>query len=109
MRLNNYTFKKESIMEIIIGVIIVGLALAIYLNFKKKDSQVVDVPYKVEEPVQPVANTVAVAVALDLEGAEATLAKKPRAPRKPKAVAEKKPAAKKVAAKKAPAKKPKAK
>jgi hypothetical protein len=41
-----------------------------------------EAPYKVEST--PVDNVVAVAVALDLEGAEATLAKKPRKPRAPR-------------------------
>lgn len=98
-------------MEIIIGIIIViGIAALLMRASKKNEETVVaeSAPYKVEtveaKVEAPVENTVAVAVALDLEGAEATIAKKPRKPRTPKAVAEKKPAAKK-----APARKPKAK
>ena len=75
----------------------------------KKPAVEPEVPYKVETPQQPVDNVVAVAVALDLEGAEPTLAKKPRAPRKPKEpkTAEA-PAVIKSAAKKRAVKKPKA-
>jgi len=102
-------------MEFVIGIlIVVGIAYLLIRRTNKKEAGVAveEAPYKVETQPTPVENTVAVAVALDLEGAESTIAKKPRAPRKPRTVAKATPAkkatAKKPAAKKATTKSKKA-
>lgn len=96
-------------MEIIIALIVVVFGLGIYYNRKKKEEVVVDVPYKVETPVEvaPVAVAdVPVTLAVDGHGdvQEVAPAKKTR---KPRAVKAEKPAAKKAPAKaKSTAKKP---
>jgi len=95
-------------MEIIIGLVILGLATAAYFSFKKKEEAVVEpvteptpAAYKVE--VVPVAHADVLVTTLAVEGAGevAVPAKAPRKPRAPKAEVA---VAKKSAAKKAPAK-----
>ena len=85
-------------MELIIGLIVIGLATAIYFSFKKKETKVETAPYKIETVETPtqVAEQASQAVVESIAPA-----KKPRA--------KKAPAAKKVAAKKTATKKPIAK
>ena len=94
-------------MEIIIAIIAV-LAIAIVL-YSRKPKELVEAeqaevaPYKVDAPA-PVAEGTPEAVVETPEAVVETPAKKPRAPRKPKAEATKKPAAKKTAGRKPKAK-----
>ena len=99
-------------MEIIIGLIVIGFAAALFFNFRKKDEPlVVSAPYKVEDTPAPVAEPEAVVVVENAVVPEAVVeapvkpARKPRAP-KAEAAVEKKPVAKKAVAKKPAAKKP---
>jgi len=95
-------------MEIIIGLIVIGFAAALFFNFRKKDEPlVVSAPYKVEDTPAPapVAEPEAVVETPVVETAPAKAPRKPRAP-KAEAVVEKKPVARKPAAKKPAAKKP---
>jgi len=98
-------------MELIIALIVIGLGVAIYFSFKKKETEVAEpvAEYKVEDPVAPVVAEPEPAVVAVVEGAGevAVPAKKTRKPRAPKA---ENPAVKKAPAKakapKAAAKKP---
>ena len=99
-------------MEIIIGLIVIGFAAALFFNFRKKDEPlVVSAPYKVEDTPAPVAEPEVVVVVENAIVPEAVVeapakpARKPRAP-KAEAAVEKKPVAKKAVAKKPAAKKP---
>jgi hypothetical protein len=87
-------------MEIIIAIIVIGLAAALYFNFRKKETEATEAvaEYKVETPV----------VAEPAPVVEAVVEAPAKAPRKPRAAPAKKPAVKKAPAKakaKAPAKK----
>jgi hypothetical protein len=100
-------------MEIIIGLIVIGFAAALFFNFRKKDEPlVVSAPYKVEDTPAPVVEPEAVVVVENAVVPEAVVAEAPaKTPRKPRAtktaaVVEKKPVAKKPVAKKPAAKKP---
>jgi hypothetical protein len=96
--------RRRNNMEIIIGIIIVGLGYAMYRAYQPKPTVTeTAVPYKVEAPAQestPVAEPAK-------EVTSVTASKPARAPKAPAAV-KKKPAApaKKPAAKKPAAKKP---
>ena len=93
-------------LTLLVGIIIViGIAFILISGFKKKaDAITQEVPYKVEKTEMD--NSTAAIIALAPETAkflaepapvtEAKPAKKPRAPRKPKAETAKKPAAKKT-------------
>ena len=86
-------------MEIIIVLVALAIAYAVYKAYFVKPAAEAEVvqeaaPYKVEEPVVEVAETVV----------ETAPVKKPRAPRKPKAANEKKPAVKAKTARKPKAK-----
>jgi len=93
-------------MELIIGLIVLGV-VGYFVFFRKPEERVAEVaPYKVEtvEAPSPVAEQATQAVVESIAPA-----KKPRAPRKPKAEAVKKAPAKKAPAKKTATRKPKAK
>jgi hypothetical protein len=88
-------------MEIIIGIIFVLVVAVVFFSRKPKElvqaEQAEVAPYKVEEVATPAPVVEEVKV-------EEVPAKKPRAPRKPKAETAKKPAAKKTAGRKPKAK-----
>jgi outer membrane biosynthesis protein TonB len=96
-----YHTSKEKHMEIIIGIIIVGLGYAMYRAYQPKPTVTeTAVPYKVEAPAQestPVAEPAK-------EVTSVTASKPARAPKAPAAV-KKKPAAPKATAKKPAVKK----
>jgi hypothetical protein len=89
-------------MEIIIGIIFVLVVAVVFFSRKPKELVQAEVaPYKVEEVAPVVATPVAEVVP---EAVVEAPAKKPRAPRKPKAEVAKKPAAKKTTTRKPKAK-----
>jgi hypothetical protein len=79
-------------MEIIIGIIIVLVGVALYFNRKPKVAEVAEVPYKVETPVAAPVVEEAPAPVVEAAPAKKTRAKKAAAPAK-------KPAARKPRAK----------
>jgi len=95
-------------MEIIIGIIFVIIVALVFFSRKPKVAEVAEpVPYKVET-VEPTPTPVVEEASQAMVESIAP-AKKPRAPRKPKAEAAKKAPSKTAPAKKTTTRKPKAK
>jgi hypothetical protein len=95
---------KEIYMEIIIGIIIIGLGYALYRTFQPKakvEDTAASAPYKVEAPAQESTPV----VAEPAKEVTPVTASKPARAKKAPAAAKKKPAAPKATAKKPAAKK----